>query len=369
MKHTLTFIDWFAGIGGFRIGLEDAGCKCVGFCEKDDNALASYIAMHIYDKNQINHLCETVKYKKRKEIVLRQIYTLPEWFVKDICDVDASTIPPVDIWTFGAPCQDFSLSNAKRKGLNGDKSRLVKEIFRLLQEISWSNKPEWLIYENVEGMLSSNKGFDFLAILNKMVELGYDCEWQLLNTKHFGIPQNRRRVFLIGHLRECGKRNILPITSISESTYNNIDKNKRIKVKSATETGYNFAYLGDTINFIQPNSKTRRGRIGCQIANTLDTHMEQYVITSISNTPKTKFDLPYWIDNTLYYITIRRLTPKECFRLQGFSDIYYERAKLVNGDVALYKQIGNNVTTNIVKEIGLRIINTYKEQNNGMERS
>lgn len=360
MQKTLTFIDWFAGIGGFRIGLENAGCKCVGFCEKDDNALASYIAMHIYDQNQINHLCETVKYKKRKEIVLQQIYTLTEWFVKDICDVNASTIPPVDIWTFGAPCQDFSLSNIKRQGLNGDKSRLVKEIFRLLQEISWSNKPEWLIYENVEGMLSSNKGFDFLAILNKMVELGYDCEWQLLNTKHFGIPQNRRRVFLIGHLRECGKRNILPITSISESTYNNIDKNKRIKVKSATETGYNFAYLGDTINFIQPNSKTRRGRIGCQIANTLDTHMEQYVITSISNTPKTKFDLPYWIDNTLYYVTIRRLTPKECFRLQGFSDIYCERAKLVNGNVALYKQIGNSVTTNIVKEIGLRIINTYK---------
>ena len=361
MQKTLTFIDWFAGIGGFRIGLEDAGCKCVGFCEKDDNALASYITMHIYDQNQINHLCETIKYKKRKEIVLQQIDTLPEWFAKDVCNVNADTIPPVDIWTFGAPWQDFSLSNMKRQGLNGDKSRLVKEIFRLLQEISWSNKPEWLIYENVEGMLSSNKGFDFLAILNKMVELGYDCEWQLLNTKHFGIPQNRRRVFLIGHLRECGKRNILPIASIFESTYNNIDKNIRIKVKSATETGYNFAYIGDTINFIQPKSKTRRGRIGFQIANTLDTHMEQYVITNISNTPKTKFDLPYWIDNTLYYITIRRLTPKECFRLQGFSDVHYERAKLVNGDVALYKQIGNSVTTNIVREIGLKIINTYKE--------
>lgn len=361
MQKTLTFIDWFAGIGGFRIGLEDAGCKCVGFCEKDDNALASYITMHIYDQDQINHLCETIKYKKRKEIVLQQIDTLPEWFAKDVCNVNADTIPPVDIWTFGAPCQDFSLSNMKRQGLNGDKSRLVKEIFRLLQEISWSNKPEWLIYENVEGMLSSNKGFDFLAILNKMVELGYDCEWQLLNTKHFGISQNRRRVFLIGHLRKYGERKILPITSIFESTYNNIDKNKRIKIKSATETGYNLAYIGDTINFIQPKSKTRRGRIGFQIANTLDTHMEQYVITNISNTPKTKFDLPYWIDNTLYYITIRRLTPKECFRLQGFSDVHYERAKLVNGDVALYKQIGNSVTTNIVREIGLRIINTYKE--------
>ena len=68
--------------------------------------------------------------------------------------------------------------------------------------------------------------------------------------------------------------------------------------------------------------------------------------------------------HVLYYITIRRLTPRECFRLQGFTDIYYERAKLVNGNVALYKQIGNSVTTNIVREIGLRIMNTYKEQDN-----
>lgn len=364
MQKTLTFIDWFAGIGGFRIGLEDAGCKCVGFCEKDDNALASYITMHIYNQHQINYLCQTTRYKERKEMVLQQTHTITEWFAKDVCDVNANTIPPVDIWTFGAPCQDFSLSNAKRQGLNGDKSRLVKEIFRLLQEIPWSNKPEWLIYENVEGMLSSNKGFDFLAILNKMVELGYDCEWQLLNTKHFRIPQNRRRIFLIGHLRKCGRRNILPITSIFEQSNNRTETNKRIKVRAITETGYNFAYVGDTINFIQPKSKTRRGRIGLQIANTLDTHMEQYVITNISNAPKTKFDLPYLIDNVLYYITIRRLTPRECFRLQGFTDIYYERAKLVNGNVALYKQIGNSVTTNIVREIGLRIMNTYKEQDN-----
>ena len=122
MQKTLTFIDWFAGIGGFRIGLEDAGCKCVGFCEKDDNALASYITMHIYNQHQINYLCQTTRYKERKEMVLQQTHTITEWFAKDVCDVNANTIPPVDIWTFGAPCQDFSLSNAKRQGLNGDKS-------------------------------------------------------------------------------------------------------------------------------------------------------------------------------------------------------------------------------------------------------
>ena len=92
--------------------------------------------------------------------------------------------------------------------------------------------------------------------------------------------------------------------------------------------------------------------------------MEQYVITSISNTPKTKFDLPYWIDNMLYYVTIRRLTPKECFRLQGFSDIYYERAKLVNGDVALYKQIGNSVVVPVLEQISKSLVNILKKAQN-----
>ena len=94
----------------------------------------------------------------------------------------------------------------------GDRSSLISEVFRLIEE-KGKDKPAWLVYENVKGMLSSNGGRDFMSILLRMEELGYDIEWQTLNTKHFGLPQNRERVYTIGHLRTSGSKQILPITS------------------------------------------------------------------------------------------------------------------------------------------------------------
>lgn len=116
-------------------------------------------------------------------------------------------------------CQDFSIAG-KRKGLDGDKSSLVREIFRLLDETSDRGlyRPGWLFYENVTGMLSSNKGFDFLAILLEMDKRGYDAEWQILDTQHFGVPQHRERVFTIGHLREKRAAKVFPIGNSEETT-------------------------------------------------------------------------------------------------------------------------------------------------------
>ena len=106
-------------------------------------------------------------------------------------------------------CQDFSIAGF-RQGLEGNRSSLIREVFRIIREQDIENRPEWLIYENVKGMLSSNRGFDFLAILLELDELGYDCEWQTFNTRYFGIPQNRERVYTIGHLRTKGERKIFP---------------------------------------------------------------------------------------------------------------------------------------------------------------
>ena len=111
-------------------------------------------------------------------------------------------------------CQDFSVAG-KRAGFDGDRSVLVREVFRIIREQNECDKPEWLIYENVKGMLSSNRGFDFLAILLEMDELGYDCEWQTFNTRYFGIPQNRERVYTVGHLRTRGTRKLFPFQSSS----------------------------------------------------------------------------------------------------------------------------------------------------------
>ena len=205
----MTFIDLFAGIGGFRRGMELAGHKCIGFCEWDKYAAASYISMHLITDEQREYLA-TLPLKQRQKEILKDEYRNGEWYSNDIRNVDARTIPKADCWCFGAPCQDFSIAG-KRAGLDGDRSSLIREVFRIIRETGEKDKPEWLIYENVKGMLSSNRGGDFLSILMEMDELGYDTEWQIFNSKNWGVPQNRERVYTVGHFRAKGRRQIFPI--------------------------------------------------------------------------------------------------------------------------------------------------------------
>lgn len=205
----MTFIDLFAGVGGFRRGLELAGHKCIGFCEWDKYATASYISMHCITEKQREFL-KTLNLKKRQKEILKSEYFNGEWYANDIRNVNAWNIPKADCWTFGAPCQDFSIAG-KRAGLAGERSSLIQEVFRILEELEEENKPEWLIYENVKGMFSSNRGLDYLSIVCEMDRLGYNIEWQNINSKWF-VPQNRERIYTIGHIRgKCGEK-IFPIT-------------------------------------------------------------------------------------------------------------------------------------------------------------
>lgn len=190
------------------MGLEMAGHKCIGYCEFDKFASASYRSMHTITEEQREYLA-TLDLKERQKEILKDEYLNGIWFANDIRTVDAGSLPRADCWTFGAPCQSFSVAGL-RAGLEGE-SGLVRQIFRLLRETREEDRPQWLIYENVKGMFSSNKGFDYLAILLEMDELGYDIEWQLLNSKDFGVPQNRERVFTVGHLRNHGAAKIFPI--------------------------------------------------------------------------------------------------------------------------------------------------------------
>lgn len=206
----MTFIDFFAGIGGFRKGLEMAGHKCVGFCEWDKYAAMSYTSMHLITDQQRAYLA-TLDLKKRQKEILKEEYRNGEWYSSDIRRVNAGNIPRADAWCFGAPCQDFSLAG-KRAGLDGGRSSLVMEVFRIAEELPEEDRPEWLLYENVKGMLSSNGGWDYFFILAKMDELGYDVEWQLFNSKDHGVPQNRERVYTVGHFRAKGSAKIFPLT-------------------------------------------------------------------------------------------------------------------------------------------------------------
>ena len=205
----MRFLDFFAGLGGFRIGMEMAGHECVGFCEYDEHAVASYTSMHLITEEQREYLA-TLPMRERKQEILKEEYRNGEWYAKDIRHVNGVGLPRADIWCFGAPCQDFSVAGA-RKGLDGDRSSLVREVFRILAELKEEDRPEWLIYENVKGMLSSNQGRDYLSILMELDELGYDAEWNLINSKDYGVPQNRERVYTVGHLRRYGRSEVFPL--------------------------------------------------------------------------------------------------------------------------------------------------------------
>lgn len=379
----MKFLDLFAGIGGFRMGLESAGHECVGFCEIDKFARKSYKA--IYDT--------------KGEIELHDI--------TKVTDEEIRNIGHVDVICGGFPCQAFSIAG-NRRGFEDTRGTLFFEIARFASIL----KPKYLFLENVKGLLNHDKGNTFEVILSALDGLGYDVEWQVLNSKDFGVPQNRERVFIVGHLRGAGGRPVFPIRGENEKSSaerlginilgntknpngtaqgtrdivydpNGIvgtltatdykgpkqvaipvltpDRaNKRqngrrsktdgepmftltgqdrhgvmIRVCEATKKGYAEATVSDYVNLEFPNSKTRRGRVGKQVANTLLTSGNQGVVTE--------------------NLKIRKLTPRECWRLQGFPDWAFDKAQEVNSKTQLYKQAGNSVTVNVIKAIAERL--------------
>lgn len=389
-RKIMKFIDFFSGIGGFHSGLERAGMECVGWCEFDKFAQVSYRAM--YDTTNL-------------------------WFGNDVTKVNGWELPKADLWTFGFPCQDVSIAG-KQKGMKeGTRSGLFYEIMRLLDECK-ENKPKWLVCENVKNLLSIDGGTGFLNVIGEMAERGYSIEWKVYNSKDYGVPQNRERVYIVGYIGERCTSGLLPIkresTAVIEQVGNLRKTNsfggnpqtgrvystagiaptlntcgggdrepkiisaracltpdreeKRqngrilkdegepaftltsqdchgVLIRTANKQGYMTAQVGDGVDLAYPDSETRRGRVQPQRSNTLTTSDNLGVLVD---------------DET---IQIRKLTPKECWRLQGFTDEQYEKAAAVNSNSQLYKQAGNAVTVNVVEEIGKHIMKIENEVN------
>lgn len=224
----LTFIDWFSGIGGFTKGMELAGHKCIGHCEIDKYAEASYRSMHCITEEQREHLA-TLSLRERQKEILKKEYLNGEWYANDVSIVRGQDIPKSDCWCFGFPCQDISIAG-KQQGFEGNRSSLFFRIMGLLKEIPQEDRPKWLFIENVKNLLSINRGFDFARVLIEMAERGYTSEWRLLNSKDYGVPQNRERVFIIGHLGSGSGRAVLPIGE-SDSEVNELQGQQGDSVK------------------------------------------------------------------------------------------------------------------------------------------
>ncbi|EGO5016455.1 DNA cytosine methyltransferase [Enterococcus faecalis] len=313
----MKFLDLFAGVGGFRLGMEAAGHECIGFCEIDKFARKSYQA--IFDT--------------RNEVEMHDITTISDEFIK--------RLGPIDILCGGFPCQAFSIAG-KRRGFSDTRGTLFFEIARFASLLH----PRILFLENVKGLLSHKRGATFETIIRTLDELGYDLQWQVLNSRHY-VPQNRERIFIIGYLRGTGAPQIFPLTGNDQST-TPIHRSKQLEpsqkkkhstkllIKEGTTLGYSEAEPGDSINISYLNSTERRGRVGKQIASTLLTGESQVVVTSDCR--------------------IRRLTPRECWRLQGFPDWVFDKARCVNSDTQLYKQAGNSVTVPVIYAIAKQLI-------------
>ena len=315
----IKFFDMFAGIGGFRSGLEAiGGFECVGYCEIDKYAKQAYEAM--YD-------------------------TGGELYFDDARKIVPEQLPDFDLLVGGFPCQSFSIAGA-RKGFDDTRGTLFFEIAR----IAAVKKPKYLFLENVPGLLNHDSGRTFETILHTLDELGYDVCWQVLNIKNFGLL-----------------------------------------IKAKTKDGYQVAYPGDSIDTAFSGQNSRRGRVGNQIAHTLTTSATQaYYFIDLNPDPKLteiarcitarhdsgisnrkaehsgvfvestdftddeKFAVAFVEPNGEVHIgKIRKLTPRECWRLQGFTDDQFDKAKATGlSDSRLYKMAGNAVTVNVISKIG-----------------
>lgn len=473
----MKFLDLFAGIGGFRLGMESAGHECVGFCEIDKFARKSYKAIHNTEGEREYHDITAVSDEKWRELR-----------------------GTVDVICGGFPCQAFSIAGKRKGFLDETRGTLFFEIARAAEQI----KPRTLFLENVKGLLSHDKGRTFGIILNTLDELGYDCQWQLLNSKNFGVPQNRERVFIIGHLRGSSGREVFPITgeggsadikqpkinvvgttlatqakgtnsrswvygtdgimSCLDATMYKQPKqilviNKESGMPRETNRVYSSEGLSPTLNTMQGGGRepkiaipvltpdrsekrqngrrfkedgepmftlTAQDRHGVAVINPLKGktkngwHFEQNIFDpeglartlkaggGSGNIPKIiqkprgfnkggeheiapTLSANSWHENNLLKtggvytndsesynsgilpglsrtlkaqnhdagvfdgIRVRRLTPRECWRLQGFPDWAFDKAQEVNSNSQLYKQAGNSVTVNVIAEIARRL--------------
>ena len=389
----MKFLDLFAGIGGFRLGMEQAGHECVGFCEIDKFARKSYKA--IFDTEN--------------EVEMHDITTVTDEFIRGIGSVD--------IICGGFPCQAFSVAG-KRKGFDDTRGTLFFEIARFASIL----RPKFLFLENVKGLLNHEGGDTFETILRALDELGYDVEWQVLNSKDY-VPQNRERVFIIGHLRGAGTRKVFPFgnnDSEVDRQYG-IKKIGNIRKKGPSQSGDVVSI--DSISPTMCSTTTQKDPLKIAIPvltpdrtekrqngrRFKDDGEEMFTLTAQDRHGVAIIQKPRgyneggsheiaptlssnsWHENNFleiggFYtndsagfnrgilpgasrsikaqnhdagvfdgIRVRKLTPLECWRLQTFPDWAYHLAASVNSASQLYKQAGNSVTVAVIFDIARRL--------------
>lgn len=295
----------------------------------------------------------------------------------DITKINASDLPDFDVFVGGFPCQSFSIAG-KRQGFEDTRGTLFFDICRIVKK----KRPKYLLLENVKGLLSHDNGRTFKTIITSLTELGYCVEWQVLNSKNFGVPQNRERVFIVGYLGKppCGK--VFPLRK-NDGLHNRAHESKRGRTQAQIGTTLKAAgnikaddtfvvetpvaptirateykhgdnqtlvvedFFPGRIRTFKESPTLRSGRAGLKIIEPPHKHGEIRVYKNQVPTMQARWGTG---GNNVPYVAnakIRRLTPLECERLQGFPDGWTAEAS----DSHRYKTLGNAVTVNVIKTV------------------
>lgn len=369
----------FSGIGGFEIGIhnawlrsQDAGQTVQGTQARDSQGRSEQLHQHG---------AEGLSFVGYSEIDKYAISVYEKHFpgVKnygDITKINEKELPDFDCLVGGFPCQAFSIAG-RRGGFDDTRGTLFFDLARILRE----KQPRYFVFENVKGLLSHDKGNTFRTIIATIDELGYDCQWSVLNSKDFGVPQNRERIIIVGHLRATPRPEVFPLErsarayskelasiTVDANYFKGIDNHgQRTAVAVGTlRTHKDGNGFRDVKSGVAPTipARAREDGSGQPVILTGQPRIDdsgrsvEYKASSDSPTIrathyKSGDNQPVVSDG----IKIRRLTPLECERLQAFPDNW--TAEGVNGpisDTQRYKMCGNAVTTNVVQAVFERIL-------------
>lgn len=340
----LNTLDLCSGIGGFRSGLEPLNCfRFVGHCEIDEKTEQAYRALY---------------------------NTEGDYFCSDIRKIYPRDLPQIDLICAGFPCQTFSVAG-QRMGFRDDtRGSIFFEVARIVAE----KRPRILLLENVPGLLSHDQGRTFETVFATLAELGYAVEWCVHNSAFFGVPQQRRRIYIVGHLdpERCGE--IFPIESIGGETLkelvggsqgNRVYDPAGIACTQCATAGGKGAKTG--LYLVDLNSDPVMTEMARCLVARYDKGISNHRGECSGVLDETMPPIVRIRDkNGVYHQgSIRRLTPQECWRLQGFTDEQFAKVKALGmSDAALYKMAGNAVSVPVVRAIGEKIIKVYKEDEN-----
>ena len=362
----MKYFSTFSGIGGFEIGITKAyenhnkQISSIKQNKKRGDRKTDKRQDLLYNR-QLSSLC--VGYSEIDEYAV-QVYNkqFNHKQYGDITKIVTSKLPDFDLLVGGFPCQSFSIAG-KRKGFDDTRGTLFFNLARILRD----KRPRYFVFENVKGLLSHDSGKTFQTILGVLTDLGYRIEWQVLNSKNFGVPQNRERVFIVGHLREKGGRKVFPIgeddkisseSNEARKTQSQTSIASTIKTKKGTRSDDNFIIINK-----KGNKKKSKNCAACLTGggHSGGNHSDMDLMLSRDN--RSCLRAGRTLELGIKGHSIRRLTPKECERLQGFPDNFSkyginEKGETIKiSDSQRYCQCGNAVTVNVVQAIISKLIN------------